>query len=226
MIRVSLFTEEPVAAYWLKRVLHAQPGFRVVSVCNRWADLVRRLEDNPADILLVDSASELTLSRLRELQGTPLCGKIVLCVRTTCPETSPQALKRGLHGILLCSASPESVVNCLRAVSAGAVWGEDAAPAEVFATTAPGHLTERDRRVLDLLSQGMHDSEIAACLSLSEHSVKTLLTRLCAHLGLIDRIELVLYGLSIRTQPQKRPDFDSGSLLAMPFVPAVTMSRN
>ena len=65
------------------------------------------------------------------------------------------------------------------------------APAEALAEP----LTERERQVLQLLAQGLANKQIAASLSISEHTVKFHVSGIYAKLGAASRTEAVRLGV-------------------------------
>ena len=66
------------------------------------------------------------------------------------------------------------------------------------AVIAALHLSPRHASIICLILQGKRDKQIAAELGMSIHTVRTHLSRLFQRLGVADRMELVLYVLSVR----------------------------
>jgi DNA-binding CsgD family transcriptional regulator len=56
-------------------------------------------------------------------------------------------------------------------------------------------LTNRESQLVSLLAQGLKNKEIAACLGITEGTVRIYLSRLFAKIGARDRFEVAVFGL-------------------------------
>ena len=56
-----------------------------------------------------------------------------------------------------------------------------------------GQLLERELRVVELVAQGLKNSEVAAAIGTTEHAVKNSLRVIYDKLGLWNRVELALW---------------------------------
>jgi len=63
-------------------------------------------------------------------------------------------------------------------------------------------LTKREQEVARLVAAGMSNHEVSRELGLSQHSVKNYLFHVYQKLGISSRVELLLYVLSQRKQPE------------------------
>ena len=113
------------------------------------------------------------------------------------------AVRAGARGYLLKGAEPEEVVRAVTTVAAGGV---------VFGAVLAGRISEffarprqeesvpfpelspREREVLDLVSAGMSNSQIAARLFLSQKTVRNHVSAVLTKLQAADRAEAIVRG--------------------------------
>jgi DNA-binding NarL/FixJ family response regulator len=116
------------------------------------------------------------------------------------------ALKAGASGFLLKDVPPDELLFAIRAVHSGDAVVAPSTTRRLIDQFAPmlpagpqdeppqlADLTDREREVLVLLSQGLSNCEIAASLFVSEATVKTHVGRVLAKLGLRDRVQAVVF---------------------------------
>jgi len=100
----------------------------------------------------------------------------------------------GVQGFLSTTASPDTMLECLRFAGSGEMWMERSL-ANTLLNSRPVALSRRQTQLLSLLVQGLKNREIASELGISEGTVKAYLTTLFEKVGARDRFELALYGL-------------------------------
>lgn len=113
------------------------------------------------------------------------------------------ALKAGAIGYLLKDVSADELAQAIRAAYAGrATLSPDAAQALVDAASRPPalgfDLTERERVVLDLMVEGLNNTQIAGRLTVSPSTVKSHVSNILSKLGVASRTEAVV--LALRNQ--------------------------
>jgi DNA-binding NarL/FixJ family response regulator len=231
MIRIAIHGGTLVQVNGLKAALRGDGGFHVMPACllpGTFAAMVAR--DEP-DLILIEPAPGVTSIYLRELQRQAPAARIVLWVDTFSTKMAVEAMVMGLRGILRKSLPSDLQLNCLRKVQAGDLWFEKALTGPVAEPRA-ADLTAPERSLMDLLSQGLKNREIAVHLAVSEAEVKVYLSRLFEKLGVRDRFELALLGLrkAGRQSCEAERAFGSGSggtsgdaaeSFAMPMLPTL-----
>jgi DNA-binding NarL/FixJ family response regulator len=195
MTRILLYSTVPVVTKGFAVLLSAVPEFELVAVCSNEQQLSKGIAAASPDLALIDLDDETPLDRLFELRReitVPV--RIVLWVQSISPELAYQTMRLGVRGILRKSLGGDVIVKCLQKVSAGECWFEEALTAS-FASIRAVQLTHRESQLLDLISRGFKNKEIASALLIAEPTVKVYLSRLFRKVGAKDRLELALYGL-------------------------------
>ncbi|HEX8713760.1 MAG TPA: response regulator transcription factor [Terracidiphilus sp.] len=113
----------------------------------------------------------------------------------------------GARAYLSFTADPETVFKAIEVVTEGSIW----APRKLLSrlidrllktpenrgSGADMHLTERERQVLELITEARSNREIAEELGIEERTVKTYVGRLMRKTGADNRIKLSMSALSL-----------------------------
>jgi two-component system, NarL family, response regulator YdfI len=203
VIRILLIAAPGVLRERLEESLES-PDFAIIGR----ADDLESLDDElaaDADLLLVDGASvplDNLLESLQELR-LPQTMKLVLLVDQASPASVNRAIRAGIRAILPEQIESEQLIPALQAVARDLLVIH---PTEMQTTrsspSSPGDfvelvepLTARERDVLQMLSEGLGNKEIAARLSISEHTVKFHVASILGKLGASTRTEAVSVAL-------------------------------
>lgn len=190
-IRVMVAAEEPVLAFGANWLLGSAGGFEVTRSPASMADLLPLLREERPDMLVLDLCPSVTPALFRlAAEAAPGC-RLVLWTRGISDELAFQAGQYGIAGVLPKSARPEDMVAQLRRCAQGLGALHQAPQAEATSIA----LTPRESQVVNLLSQGLKNKEIAACLGLAESTIKSYLGHLFRKIGARDRFELAVVGL-------------------------------
>lgn len=106
-------------------------------------------------------------------------------------------LQAGARGVVRRTSQPETLVMCLRTVTAGSTWLEDGifADADRFVQPRRSHLTPREHEVADLVEKGLRNRDIARNLGIQTGTVKIHLKHIFEKTGVRGRYGLALNGL-------------------------------
>jgi DNA-binding NarL/FixJ family response regulator len=195
-------------------LLRETPGFRCTCACGSAEEALGVIPRQPPDVVLMDlhlpnlSGIECT-ARLKQLLPDV---QVVMITVFTDTEQVFKALRAGASGYLLKRSSPEAILEAIREVlQGGAPMTREIArqivetfkkPAETSADNP--ELTRREQEVLELLSQGMANKEIAKKLSLSVDTVQYHLKHIYTKLHVRSRTEAVArFGKSSDAPAQK-----------------------
>ena len=204
MIRVLIVAASPLARAGLAN-LAAYRGVQIVGSFASIDAVAPELDDALPDVVLIDSGGQFE-STLEELAASGLLAEIsVILLAENPPSAWPsQALRSGVRAVLPNDVSPPQLAAALQAVAAGLVVLhpaeiDSAAPAPMPASSAVAGLTEpltrREREVLQMLAGGLGNKQIAARLTISEHTAKFHVASVLGKLGAGTRTEAVAIGI-------------------------------
>lgn len=208
LIRIILVDDQELVRAGFRMVLDAQPDMQVVGEAGDGLAAIDLARRQHADVMVMDARMprldgvEAT-RRIRQAGDLP---RVLMLTTFDLDEYAFAALKAGASGFLLKDVPPEELLFAIRSVHSG---DSVVAPSttrrliDQFAALLPdgdqgtpdelADLTEREREVLILVTQGLSNSEIAQRLFVSEATVKTHVGRVLAKLGLRDRVQAVVY---------------------------------
>jgi two-component system, NarL family, nitrate/nitrite response regulator NarL len=185
-IKVALLTDDPLLRTGLSSLLGENGSISVV-------------EPDAAEVALWDAGVDgsKTLERLPELRNLPV--PAVAVVGETA-HVAP-ALAAGARGVVLRDQVGPGIHAALAAVRSG-LTVMDTALAESLVPNTPakpptpakgrGELTERERQVVQLLTEGLSNKLIADRLGISDHTAKFHVNGVMMKLGASTRTEAVV----------------------------------
>lgn len=184
-IKVALLTDDPLLRAGLSSLL-AQVGS---------IDVV---EGDGAEVALWDAGTDAskTLARLAELRAMQMP---VVAVVGDPAHTAP-AIAAGARGVVLRDQVGPGIHAALAAVRSGLTvmdtqLANTLVPTQPIREHAPkgkGELTERERQVVQLLSEGLSNKLIADRLGISDHTAKFHVNGVMMKLGASTRTEAVV----------------------------------
>ena len=175
-----------------------QPDVSVVAEVERVSDVVPALDKTPCDILLLDLQMER--NALADLEGWARRVPVVVVTASQQSAEALAAIRAGARAVVFKRFAVETLMDALRAVTAGDVWLPPALQRELAAPLsepATKTLTRREREIVRLVALGFHNPEIAKQLSIGEVTVKTHINNVFHKLKLRDRVGLTLYALRL-----------------------------
>jgi two-component system, NarL family, nitrate/nitrite response regulator NarL len=202
----------------LAEAIQHRGGLRVVGSATTCAELISLVAGSEADIAVIStrlrdgpSAGLLALRQLRRLHSR---ARTIMLVDEEQPGIVIEAYRNGARGVFCRSNSSANLRKCILAVCKGQIWASNhqlecimqtlmRVPApRLPAIPATDILSKREEQIARMAAAGMSNLEISHNLQLSPHTVKNNLFRTFRKLGISTRIELVLYILSQRKQPE------------------------
>jgi len=213
-IRVLLVDDHALVRQGFGQLINMQDDMEVVGECSRGEEVERALQCFCPDLVLMDIMMKGMdgIETTRAIKARqPEIGVIMLSMLER-EECILEAFRAGANGYLFKDVSVEELVRAIRLVHAGEALvyprgagnlisrfmaRADSNRGEERARNWVGlrDLSAHHKRLLDMVSQGMTNKEIAAELGLSEVTVKSHLRRICGRLGALDRASAVASAL-------------------------------
>jgi DNA-binding NarL/FixJ family response regulator len=209
-IRVLLADDQALVRGGLRKIVDGEDDMTVVGEAVDGMEAVEAAARAKPDVAVVD----IRMPRLDGIEATrrilaaPATASVRVLVLTTfgLDDYVYEALRAGASGFMLKDSPPEDLLAGIRLVATGAALLDPAVTRSVieeFARRSPSapppgagavqDLTAREREVLELLTRGRSNAEIAADLFLTEATVKTHVAHVLMKLGVRDRVQAVIY---------------------------------
>ena len=205
-VQVFILAENRLLREALARILSKKCDIQVVGAAAFSPDVVSQIRSAAPDVLLSDSAA-VALSDLRlvsEVRAAIPGMKVVMVGMDADRETFLRAVRDGIAGYVLKEASAMEVAAAVRAVASGEavcppslclalferVANQNTHPASFVIRHNLG-LTRREQQLVQLISHGLTNKEIASQLNLSEQTVKNHVHRMLRKVGATDRLGAV-----------------------------------
>ncbi|HVV20256.1 MAG TPA: response regulator transcription factor [Pseudonocardiaceae bacterium] len=213
-IRLLIVDDQTAVRDALAVMLDLDPDITVVGTAGNGADAVTAVDEHDPDVVLMDL-------HMPVMGGVEATG-VLHAARPTLPvvvlttfeddESILAALRAGARGYLTKAAGRATIVQAVRGAHAGhSVLDPEVQtrlldlatrtppPTPQPATAVP--LTAREREILDLIGQGLRNSDIARRLFITEATVKTHINNLFAKADLHSRAEAVRLALTLASTP-------------------------
>lgn len=194
---------QPVMAEGVRAILRGDPALEW-----RWSafslDQMREAQaGDPADVVLVDRAcGSLSISEwLNGLSRQPERPNVAVWSTVMSAAEAERFICAGAAGVLLRTASPDEVLDCLRRLAAGGIWAHPSLFPRGLAHAQrrePG-LTPREQEVCELVRLGFTNREVAADLGISAGTVKIHLQHIFAKAGVRERSALAAAAAALLT---------------------------
>jgi two-component system nitrate/nitrite response regulator NarL len=197
----------------LAALLEAQPDFKVVAAAEGANVGLLQLHETKPHVVLVDATLGNHDSRrvVESVKKTAPEARVIVMDLLPAQEDVIEFIKAGANGFIVKDATVEDFVRTIRSVAEGA----DVVPPALTRTLlshivdqavlrstsgldTPAlmegvRMTKREREVIDLVTGGLGNKEIAQRLSLTTHTVKNYVRHILEKLALHSRLQLAAF---------------------------------
>ena len=206
-LRLVIADDQASVRQGLVLLLNAVPDIEVVGAAADGEQALDLVAEHHPDAILLDLHMPVLdgIGAIRRL--TAEHPEVAIVVLTTYADDSSvlDALRAGARSYLTKDADYTEIARALRAAVGGLAVFDPRVHATLLAATQapkpepapsappPDGLTQREAEILGMIAHGMTNPEIAAQLFLSNHTVKTHISRIFAKTGSRDRAAAIGY---------------------------------
>lgn len=205
--RILIVDDHEVVRLGLKSLLDQHPYFEVVAEAGSAKDAIEKVDKFSPDVVLMDI-------RLPGASGIEACEEItknypdtrvIMLTSYAEDEMLFSAIRAGASGYVLKQIGAEDLMKAIEAVGRGEGLLDPAVTQRVFQevrravreeeASAFASLSQQEKHVLILVSEGRTNREIAKSLYLGEGTVRNYVSSILSKLGVSNRAEAAAYAV-------------------------------
>lgn len=205
--RIVLVDDHEVVRLGLKALLDRHPNFEVIGEAGSAREALEKVEMLRPDVVVMDI-------RLPGASGIEACEEIVqnfpetrVIMLTSYVEDEMlfSAIRAGASGYILKQIGGEDLIRALEAIGRGEALLDPAVTQRVFQEVRKAvreeeasafiHLSQQEKHVLQLVSEGRTNREIAKNLFLGEGTVRNYVSSILSKLNVNNRAEAAAYAV-------------------------------
>ncbi|HUB28242.1 MAG TPA: response regulator transcription factor [Terracidiphilus sp.] len=196
-VRVLIVDDHPVVRAGLTSLLRRQAGLKLAGAAHSGEEAIEMLKHSTVDVLLMDlrmpSISGIDLLNLLEANNDRV--KAIILSSYEYEEEIYQAVKAGACGYLSKIATGEEIVAAIEEVVAGGTYFPERIVQWIEERESRSSLSLREIEILEMVSKGLTNKEIASALQISHFTVRNHLNHITAKLQVADRTEAATVAL-------------------------------
>jgi len=205
--RILIVDDHEVVRLGLRSLLDQYPQYDVVAEASNAKDSVNQVDMYEPDIVLMDIRlpGKSGIEACEEIKEKHPEVKVIMLTSYAEDEMLFSAIKAGASGYVLKQIDSEGLVKSLEAVARGEASLDPAVTQRVFQevrravkeeeAASFSDLSQQEKMVLKLVSEGKTNREIAQSLYLGEGTVRNYVSSILSKLGVSNRAEAAAYAV-------------------------------
>ena len=196
----------------LQFMFSSHPEFEIVATVNNGQAAVERVALGDIDVALMDINMPVLngLEATKQIKATQLPLKILIVSMLDDYASITKLLKAGADGYVLKNVGADELIRAINAINTGEVYVSEELqkgllmynmkktpppPTSRYTLNPIDDLSAREREILNLISEGLTNNEMAAKLFLSPKTIDSHRTNLLQKLGLKNTAALVRFAV-------------------------------
>ena len=206
-IRIIIVDDHEIVRIGMRSLLEQYPQYEVVAEAGNAKEAVEQVLTFKPDIVLMDIRlpGKSGIDACEEIKQVLPDTKVIMLTSYAEDEMLFSAIKAGASGYVLKQIDSEGLIKSLEAVSRGEASLDPAVTQRVFQEVRKAvkeeeaasfvNLSQQEKMVLKLVSEGKTNREIAQALYLGEGTVRNYVSSILSKLGVSNRAEAAAYAV-------------------------------
>lgn len=196
-IRVLIVDDHPVVRAGLTSLLRKETGLKVVGAAHNGEVALDLIPRSSIDVVLLDLRMPKIggidfLSMLQKIAAPPA---VLILSSYAYEEEIYRAVKAGARGYLSKDATGAQIMEAINTVNAGGKYFSAEIAQRLTERESHSSLSSREMEVLEMVSKGLTNKEIAHVLQISQYTVRNHINKISSKLEVGDRTEAVTVAL-------------------------------
>jgi DNA-binding NarL/FixJ family response regulator len=205
--KILLVDDHEVVRLGLKSLLERHPQFEVIGEAGSAREALEQVATLKPDVVLMDIRLPGTsgIEACEEIVNKYPATRVIMLTSYAEDEMLFSAIRAGASGYILKQIGSTDLIKALESVSRGEALLDPAVTQRVFQevrravkeeeASAFAHLSQQEKHVLLLVSEGKTNREIAKSLFLGEGTVRNYVSSILSKLGVNNRAEAAAYAV-------------------------------
>ena len=214
-IRILIADDHPMVREGIKSLLASFEDLEIVGEAVDGRDAVQKAEQLSPDVILMDlMMPEMDgIEAMKRIKASAPGLRILALTSFSTDDLLFPALRAGAAGYILKDTAPRDLVRSIREAHCGEAILHGSVARRVIEGLCPPEkrpqehepLTGREFEVLELVTEGLTNQEIAAKLFVSQPTVRTHVSNILRKLNVANRVQAALYALKAGLVPTQDP---------------------
>lgn len=205
MIKVLIVDDDKMLCESMKIILSLDNEIEAVGTASNGDEAFKFCLKNPIDVILMDIRMPVCdgVSGTKKIKDAFSNIKIIILTTFNDDEYIVKALKNGASGYLLKTVSPDKIIEDIKVVYNGNMLIHDNVASKISEfinqekriNYSKYNLSNTEIKIIEFISDGYSNKEIANKIFLSEGTVKNKISEILSKLALRDRTQIAIFHL-------------------------------